>query len=82
MKDLMGLSRKASDITKNTEAYRELFADLFLEEMKKMKGTDLAKYLSCELSYENGKAEEYKVILTLPVELFDEFYPFESNIKG
>ena len=35
MKDLMGLSRKASDITKNTEAYQELFADLFLEEMNK-----------------------------------------------
>ena len=47
-----------------------------------MKGTDIVKYLSCELIYEDGKAEEYKVVLTLPVDLFDEFYPFESNIKG
>lgn len=81
MKDLLGLLQKATEMTDNPRRCQETFMEILLEELKKMKGGDLARYLSCEISYDDCKSKEYKVTLALPITLFDEYYPFEGNIK-
>lgn len=64
MKDLMAMSYDAHKMAANEAERHMLFAEMFLEEIKKMKGADIAPHLS--VVFDKTRAE-YKVTLAFPV---------------
>ena len=64
MKDLMQIANEANEQGKNEREVTELFATKLLDELKKMKGTDISPYLSCEFDIIR---KQYVVTLKLPV---------------
>lgn len=78
MKDLMAMSYDAYKMAVNEIEGHVLFAEMFLEEIKKMKGADIAPHLS--VVFDKVRAE-YKVTLTFPVSFFDKLYSSECDIE-
>lgn len=70
MKDIMQIANEANEKGRNEKEKIELFADGFLAELKKLKGTDISPYLSCEFDVIR---RQYVVSIKLPVssDIFD-----------
>lgn len=63
MKDLMKMANEANEKARSKKEETELFTDSLLEELKKMKGTDISPYLSCEYDVIH---RQYVVTLRIP----------------
>ncbi len=77
MRDLVEMAYEASKQAKNKKEQMELFTEMFLGELGKMKGADIAPHLSCVFDV---LKQEYVVNLTFPVS-FDELYSGKSDVE-
>lgn len=77
MKDLIEMAYEATKISKSKKKQSEIFAELFMEELKKIKGAELAPHLHCVFDIIK---QEYVVTLTFPVSL-DKFQSCKSNVE-
>lgn len=63
MKDLLSMAYEIHEKGQTERGAMEAFAEEFLEELKKLKGTDISPYLSCQLDVVHMN---YIVKLTIP----------------
>lgn len=77
MRDLTEMAYEANTTTEGKKEYREKFTEMFMEELNRMKGEELAPHLSCAMDL---LKMEYRVILSFPV-ILGEHNPVNGDIK-
>lgn len=63
MKDIMQMSYEAFQTARTPLEHQVLFTEMLFDELGKMKGADIASYLSCTFDVIR---REYKVVLSFP----------------
>lgn len=64
MRDILEITNEANEKGKDEKQITNLFAEYLLDELRKMKGTDISQYLSCELDIIK---QQYVITLKLPI---------------
>ena len=78
IRDIFEIANYARQVSEsNPIIYQELFCEMLMQELVKMKGKDIAPHLSCSFDVLPRK---YKIELVIPVS-FCESNPAEGNIE-
>lgn len=77
MRDIMEMACEVRQAAKSPLEQQELFTEMLLKELYKMKSADIAPHLSCNFDVIR---QEYKIMLSFPARI-DEPNPIKSDIE-